>query len=191
MKIFHKKEVQTVILRCLVCLNLNLVKSYDVFWLKCLFFHAWKCIISGVKYRSKFWYIRRKPSVMFSKWVFFQNFWWCHEPFNQVKCRWKNENDFWTFYQQKNWFKFVSFLTDQTLCNPHDNYIHVTGNTLRHRDSLHFLWGKHLQCGSGAGPVYFVVLTTPEGSGIFLDLPLGQLWSDFDDFYSIGKLLIK
>ena len=21
-----------------------------------------------------------------------------------------------------------------------------TGNTLRHRDSLHFLWGKHLQC---------------------------------------------
>ena len=24
--------------------------------------------------------------------------------------------------------------------------MHVTGNTLRHRDSLHFLWGKHLQC---------------------------------------------
>ena len=30
--------------------------------------------------------------------------------------------------------------------NPHDNYMHVTGNTLRHRDSLHILWGKHLQC---------------------------------------------
>ena len=29
--IFHKNEVQTVILRCLVCLNLDLVKSYDVF----------------------------------------------------------------------------------------------------------------------------------------------------------------
>ena len=27
----------------------------------------------------------------------------------------KNENDFWTFYQQKNWFKFVSFLIDQSL----------------------------------------------------------------------------
>ena len=24
-----------------------------------------------------------------------------------------------------------------------------------------------------------------------LDLPIGQLWSDFDDFYSIGKLLKK
>ena len=31
-------------------------------------------------------------------------------------------------------------------CNPHDNHMHITGNTLRHRDSLHFLWGKHLQC---------------------------------------------
>ena len=29
--IFHKTEIQTVILRCLVCLNLNLVKSYDTF----------------------------------------------------------------------------------------------------------------------------------------------------------------
>ena len=31
-------------------------------------------------------------------------------------------------------------------CNPHDDYMHVTGNTMRHRASLHFLWGKHLQC---------------------------------------------
>ena len=31
-------------------------------------------------------------------------------------------------------------------CNRHDDYMHVTGNKLRHRDSLHFLWGKHLQC---------------------------------------------
>ena len=30
--------------------------------------------------------------------------------------------------------------------NPHDDCMHVTGNTLQHRDSLHFLWGKHLQC---------------------------------------------
>ena len=34
-------------------------------------------------------------------------------------------------------------------CNPHDNYMHGTGNTLQHRDSLHFLWGKHLQCSVG------------------------------------------
>ena len=31
-------------------------------------------------------------------------------------------------------------------CNPHDDYMHVTGYTLRHRDSPHFLWEKHLQC---------------------------------------------
>ena len=31
-------------------------------------------------------------------------------------------------------------------CNPHDDYMHVTGYTLWHRDSPHFLWGKHLQC---------------------------------------------
>ena len=31
-------------------------------------------------------------------------------------------------------------------CIPHHNYMLITGNTLQHRDSLHFLWGKHLQC---------------------------------------------
>jgi hypothetical protein len=36
-----------------------------------------------------------------------------------------------------------------------------------------------------------VVLTTGRGSGILLDWPIGQLWSDFDEFYSIGKLLKK
>ena len=29
MKIFHKTEILTVILRCLTCLNLNWIKSYD------------------------------------------------------------------------------------------------------------------------------------------------------------------
>ena len=33
-KIFHKKEVQTVILRCLVCLNLNWIKSYNLILVK-------------------------------------------------------------------------------------------------------------------------------------------------------------
>ena len=28
--IFHKTEIQTIILRCLVCLNLNWIKSYDI-----------------------------------------------------------------------------------------------------------------------------------------------------------------
>ena len=35
--------------------------------------HAWKCIIWGVFHRSMFWHLRRKPAVIFSKWLFFQN----------------------------------------------------------------------------------------------------------------------
>ena len=32
------------------------------------------------------------------------------------------------------------------MCNPRHNYVHFTGGKLRHGDSPHFLWGKHLQC---------------------------------------------
>ena len=66
MDIFHKTGIQTVILRCLVCLNPNWIKSYDIVigWNK--FFHAWK-------YRSKFLHLRRKTAVIFSIWLFFQN----------------------------------------------------------------------------------------------------------------------
>ena len=65
--IFHKTEIQMVILRCLVCL-----KPWHYYWLN-FFFHAWKCIISGVKYRCKFWHLSRKQAVIFSIWLFFQN----------------------------------------------------------------------------------------------------------------------
>ena len=41
---------------------------------------------------------------------------------------------------------FQNYRDCRYTCNPHDDYMHVTGNTLRHRDSLHFLRGKHLQC---------------------------------------------
>ena len=40
MKFFHKTEVQTVILRCLICLHLNWIKSYDIIGIKIFFFHA-------------------------------------------------------------------------------------------------------------------------------------------------------
>ena len=33
-------------------------------------------------------------------------------------------------------------------CNPRDNYMHFSGHVWRHRDPLHFLWGKNLQCTS-------------------------------------------
>ena len=42
MKIFHKKEVQTVILRCLVCLNLNWTKSYNLILVKFIFLSCLK-----------------------------------------------------------------------------------------------------------------------------------------------------
>ena len=38
------------------------------------FFHAWKCIISGLFYRSEFCHLRRKSAVLFSKWQFGQFF---------------------------------------------------------------------------------------------------------------------
>ena len=38
MDIFQKTEILTVILRCLVCPNVNLIKSYDILLLKIFFF---------------------------------------------------------------------------------------------------------------------------------------------------------
>ena len=37
-KIFHKTEIQTVILRCLVCLNPNWIKSNAMISVKIIFF---------------------------------------------------------------------------------------------------------------------------------------------------------
>ena len=94
MNIFHKTEVQTVILRCLVSLNLNWIKSYNIILVKKFFFNAWKCIISGLFYRSEFWDLRRKSAVIFfKKLFFFKTVWWFHEPYNQVK----NKHNFWIF----------------------------------------------------------------------------------------------
>ena len=42
--IFHKTEIQTGILRCLVCKNCSWIKSYNTMLVKIFFFHAWKCI---------------------------------------------------------------------------------------------------------------------------------------------------
>ena len=65
MKIFHKKEIQTVILRCLVGLNLNWIKNCDIILVKVIFYHAWKCIISWLICQSEFWHLLRKPALIF------------------------------------------------------------------------------------------------------------------------------
>ena len=45
--------------------------------------------------------------------------------------------------------KFSGF---HTMCNPHPNYMHITGYPVQHGDSLHLLWGKHLQCSVNSIP---------------------------------------
>ena len=73
MSIFHETEVQTVILRCLVSLNLNGIKSYYIILAKNIFLDAWKCIISRIFRRNEFWDLRRKSAFICSKWLFWQN----------------------------------------------------------------------------------------------------------------------
>ena len=73
MKIFHKAEIQPVILRCIVFLTPNWIKSNDIISVKYYFFHSWKCIISGLVCRSQFCHCLRKSALIFSNWLFFQN----------------------------------------------------------------------------------------------------------------------
>ena len=60
------------------------------------FFYAWKCIISGVIFRSKLWHLIRKSSVIFSRMKFFSKFF--GESWGAYKMHVKNKNDSWTFY---------------------------------------------------------------------------------------------
>ena len=72
--IFCRTEIQTVISRFLVCLNLNWINIYfDIIGQK-HFFSCLKCINLGVKYRSKFLNLWRKPAVIFSIILFYQNY---------------------------------------------------------------------------------------------------------------------
>ena len=41
---------------------------YIYYWLR-YFFPAWKCIISGVVWESKFWHLRTGSALIFSKWL--------------------------------------------------------------------------------------------------------------------------
>ena len=68
-------------------LGFNWIKSYGFIIGYIIFFPAWKCIISRVKYRSKFWHLRRKLAVTFSKRLFLKKSLGIHGPYNQVKCR--------------------------------------------------------------------------------------------------------
>ena len=98
-RIFLKFEIQMVILRYLLCLNFDWMYSYNKILVKTFLFHAWMCIISGVVCQSDFYVLRRKPALVFSKWLFFQI---------SLKLSWakksgtlqvKNIIIFWTFHK--------------------------------------------------------------------------------------------
>ena len=80
---FHKTEVLMVILRCIVGLNLNWIKSNNMILVKIYFCHAWKCIISGLIYRSEFWYLWGIQLSYFQNGYFTKILWGFHETNNQ------------------------------------------------------------------------------------------------------------
>ena len=97
MKIFHKTEIQTVILRCLGHLNLNWIKSYNIKLVKFIFFHALKCIISGLFRRSEFWQLLGNQLSYFQNGYFFKLLWSFHEAH-------KIDNTFVTLVSNKSLF---------------------------------------------------------------------------------------
>ena len=73
---FGKTEIQTVILRCLVCKNLHWIQSYNKILVKTSIFSCLKIITLGVFCRSEFWHLKRKPALTFSKCLFVQKSLW-------------------------------------------------------------------------------------------------------------------
>ena len=63
--IFHKNDVQTVILRCLVCLNLNWIQSYNMILVKNLFFSCLKIYHFRAILPKCFLTPVRKPALIF------------------------------------------------------------------------------------------------------------------------------
>ena len=84
---FHKTEVLMVILRCIVCLHPNWIKSNNMILVKTYFCHAWKCIISGLIYQSEFWYLWGIQLSYFQNGYFTKILWGFHETHNQVKIK--------------------------------------------------------------------------------------------------------
>ena len=107
-----------VILRCIVGLNLNWIKSNNMILVKIYFCHAWKCIISGLIYRSEFWYLWGIQLSYFQNGYFAKILWIFHETHNQVKCRYENKIVFWTFYLQNFEYSFVLFVSNQSFRIP-------------------------------------------------------------------------
>ena len=76
--------------------------------------------ISGVFHRSEFWHPRRKPAVIFSKQLFFQNSWGvCETHIYSVKIKVKNKIVFyheWMFFLDP-WSEWTELWTWDSLCS--------------------------------------------------------------------------
>ena len=88
MNFFHETEVQTVILRCLVSLNLNGIKSYYIILAKkkffgCLKMHRFEGYFAEVSFETS----ERNQRSYFQSAYFDKILWWSHEPQNQRICR--------------------------------------------------------------------------------------------------------
>ena len=50
-----------------------------------------------------------------------------------------------------------NFRRFQATCNPHDNYVYVTGYLMPHGVSPYFLWGKNLQCATNSDWIFLIL----------------------------------
>ena len=78
MAIFHKSG--TAILRCLVCLNPNWIKSYDIVI-------GWNFFFVPVNTEVSFFTFEEKQLSHFQYGCFFKILCWFHKRTNQVKCK--------------------------------------------------------------------------------------------------------
>ena len=80
MSIFHETEVQTVILRCLVSLNLNWVKSYFIILVKKKISMPENALFQGYFAEVNFRPSEGNQLSYFQKGYFDKILWWSHEP---------------------------------------------------------------------------------------------------------------
>ena len=82
MNIFHKTEVKTVILRCLVSLNLNWIKSYYTMLVKKIFSMPKNTSFQGYFAEVSFGTSEGNQLSYFQNAYFDKILWWSHEPHN-------------------------------------------------------------------------------------------------------------
>ena len=116
MKFFHKKEVQTVILRCLVCLNLNWIKSYNIILVKIIFLSCLKMHHFMASLPKWVLTSPKETSSHIFKMVIFPKFFWA---FMKHIIRWNTGEKIMLFHELFTTtifeFSFVCFFMHKTI----------------------------------------------------------------------------